>query len=185
MGAKISVDSATMMNKGLELIEAHHLFGLPSERIDILVHPQSVIHSLVEYTDGSMLAQLGSPDMRVPIAHTLAWPRRMRTDVERLDLLSVATLSFEAPDEQRFPALRLARQALEAGGAASIILNAANEVAVAAFLDGRIHFPAISALVEEALQAMSLPSPCSIADVIAIDVDTRSWTEQRILDRAA
>ena len=185
MGAKISVDSATMMNKGLELIEAHHLFGLPSNRIDILVHPQSVIHSLVEFTDGSVLAQLGSPDMRVPIAHTLAWPKRMKTDVQRLDLISVATLSFEAPDEQRFPALRLARQSLEAGGAASIILNAANEIAVSAFLRRRIHFPAIAALVEEALQQMTFAPPHDIADVIAIDRRAREWTEQRILDRAA
>ena len=185
MGAKISVDSATMMNKGLELIEAHHLFGFPSDRIAILVHPQSVIHSMVEFTDGSVLAQLGSPDMRVPIAHTLAWPKRMKTDVERLDQLSVGKLSFEAPDEQRFPALRLAREALEHGGAASIVLNAANEIAVAAFLARRIHFPAIASLVGEALEQMTFPAPHSIADVIAVDRRTRGWTEQRILDRAA
>lgn len=185
MGAKISVDSATMMNKGLELIEAHHLFDLPPEQIAILVHPQSVIHSMVEFADGSVLAQMGSPDMRVPIAHTLAWPQRMSTGVERLDLLAIGNLSFEAPDEQRFPALRLAREALGAGGAASIVLNATNEVAVAAFLDRRIHFPAIAALVEEALQHMTLAPPQSIADVIAADRETRLWTEQRILDRAA
>ncbi len=185
MGAKISVDSATMMNKGLELIEAHHLFGLPSERIDILVHPQSVIHSLVEYEDGSMLAQLGPSDMRVPIAHTLAWPERMATKVERLDLLAVARLDFEAPDEQRFPALRLARDALKQGGAAPIVLNAGNEIAVAAFLDRRIHFPDIARLVGTLLDTMNAPAPCSIADVIDLDRRARSLAGQRVLELAA
>ncbi|MFC7537636.1 1-deoxy-D-xylulose-5-phosphate reductoisomerase [Sphingomonas sp. GCM10030256] len=185
MGAKISVDSATMMNKGLELIEAHHLFGLRSERIDILVHPQSVIHSMVEYVDGSVLAQLGSPDMRVPIAHTLAWPKRMKTEVERLDLLSIGNLSFEAPDEQRFPALRLARQALEHDSAAPVVLNAANEIAVAAFLGRRIHFSAIADLVADALNAMNAAPPNTIADVLELDRRTRSWTSHRIADRAA
>jgi 1-deoxy-D-xylulose-5-phosphate reductoisomerase len=137
MGAKISVDSATMMNKGLELIEAHHLFGLPSGKIDILVHPQSVIHSMVEYVDGSVLAQLGSPDMRIPIAYALAYPERIPTPAQRLDLARIGSLTFEAPDVERFPALRLARQALEDGGAAPIVLNAANEEAVAAFLARR------------------------------------------------
>ena len=135
MGAKISIDSATMMNKGLELIEAHHLFGLPSERIDILVHPQSVIHSMVEYIDGSTIAQLGSADMRIPIAHALAWPDRIETQAEPLDLLKIANLSFEAPDEDRFPSLRLARAALERGGGEAIVLNAANEMAVELFLN--------------------------------------------------
>jgi len=153
MGAKISVDSATMMNKGLELIEAHHLFAMPEERIDILVHPQSVIHSLVEYVDGSVLAQLGSPDMRVPIAHALAWPDRMETPVARLDLAQIARLTFEPPDSQRFPALSLARHALKCGGAAPTILNAANEVAVAAFLAQRIGFLDIAATVERVLEA--------------------------------
>ncbi len=173
MGAKISVDSATMMNKGLELIEAHHLFGLPSQRIDILVHPQSVIHSLVEFADGSVLAQLGSPDMRVPIAHTLAWPERMDSPAERLDLGRIGSLTFEAPDPLRFPALRLARAALEAGGASAIVLNAANEVAVAAFLDGRIGFLAIAALVEQVLERSDASAPRSVADVIDIDASAR------------
>ena len=148
MGAKISVDSATMMNKGLELIEAHFLFGIPEERIDVLVHPQSVIHSLVEYVDGSVLAQLGTPDMRTPIAYALGWPARIATPAERLDLVKAATLTFEAPDPVRFPALRLARAALQSGGGAPTILSAANEVAVQAFLDRRIGFLDIHRLVE-------------------------------------
>jgi 1-deoxy-D-xylulose-5-phosphate reductoisomerase len=174
MGAKISVDSATMMNKGLELLEAHHLFGLPSERLAILVHPQSVIHSLVEFVDGSMLAQLGSPDMRVPIAHALAYPDRMETSARRLDLLEVATLSFEAPDPARFPALRLARAALEAGGGASVVLNAANEVAVEGYLAGRIHFSDICSLVERLLDTMPSPLPRSIPEVLELDRAARA-----------
>ena len=173
MGAKISVDSATLMNKGLELIEAHHLFGLPSERIDVLVHPQSVIHSLVEFVDGSVLAQLGAPDMRVPIGHALAWPDRMETKAQRLDLAAVARLDFEAPDLSRFPALRIARQALEAGGSAPTVLNAANEIAVASFLEGRTAFPAIAKLVEDAINRSNAPAPRSIEDVIEIDRRTR------------
>ena len=173
MGAKISVDSATMMNKGLELIEAHHLFAFPSERIDIVVHPESVIHSMVEYIDGSVLAQLGSPDMRIPIAHALAWPERMATPAARLDLIKHGKLTFEAPDSERFPALRLARSALEAGGAAPVVLNAANEEAVAAFLAGHIRFGDIAALVERALDQTSLPAPRLIADVIDIDRKAR------------
>jgi 1-deoxy-D-xylulose-5-phosphate reductoisomerase len=173
MGAKISVDSATMMNKGLELIEAHYLFGLPSERIDILVHPQSVVHSMVEFVDGSVLAQLGSADMRIPIAYALAWPERMATPAQRLDLAAIARLDFEAPDLDRFPALRLARDALEAGGAAPVVLNAANEVAVAGFLAGRIAFPEISRLVQEALMAADYGAPRSISDVREIDRVTR------------
>jgi 1-deoxy-D-xylulose-5-phosphate reductoisomerase len=174
MGAKISVDSATLMNKGLELIEAHFLFGLPSNRIDILVHPQSVIHSLVEFVDGSVLAQLGSPDMRIPIAYALAWPDRMATPAERLDLAAIGSLSFEDPDNQRFPALRLARQALEQGGAAPIVLNAANEVAVEAFLCGSIRFTGIADAVAEALEASRDDAPTSIAEVLEIDRSTRS-----------
>ncbi|MGZ2411376.1 1-deoxy-D-xylulose-5-phosphate reductoisomerase [Sphingomonas sp. F9_3S_D5_B_2] len=174
MGAKISVDSATLMNKGLELIEAHFLFGLPSRQIDILIHPQSVIHSLVEFIDGSVLAQLGSPDMRIPIAYALAWPERMETPAERLDLARVGSLAFEAPDIGRFPALRLAREALEAGGAAPIVLNAANEVAVEAFLGGAIRFTDIADTVGAALYESSNLPPASIADVLAIDRDTRS-----------
>src|SRR5689334_4026113 len=151
MGAKISVDSATLINKGLELIEAHYLFGLPSERIDILIHPQSVIHSMVEFVDASVLAQLGSPDMRIPIAYALAWPERLETPAQRLDLAAIARLDFEKPDTKRFPALRLAREALEEGAAAPIVLNAANEVAVASFLAGAIRFSDITSIVEEAL----------------------------------
>ena len=173
MGAKISVDSATLMNKGLELIEAHYLFGLPPERIDIIVHPQSVMHSLVEFVDGSILAQLGSPDMRIPIAYALAWPERIPTPAQRLDLAAASRLDFEAPDLARFPALRLARQALAAGGAAPIVLNAANEVAVARFLAGSIAFTDIAILVERALEDSSFAAPQSIADVLEIDRSTR------------
>jgi 1-deoxy-D-xylulose-5-phosphate reductoisomerase len=185
MGAKISVDSATMMNKGLELIEAHHLFGLPSERMNILVHPQSVVHSMVEYVDGSVLAQLGSPDMRIPIAHALAWPERMETPAEKLDLARIASLSFEAPDLERFPALRVARQAMEAGGASPIVLNAANEEAVAAFLDRRIGFLAIVQLVEEALSRMDAARPHSIAEVIDTDKRTRALANELMSELAA
>jgi 1-deoxy-D-xylulose-5-phosphate reductoisomerase len=174
MGAKISVDSATLMNKGLELIEAHYLFGLPSNRIDILIHPQSVIHSMVEFIDGSVLAQLGSPDMRIPIAYALAWPERIETPAQRLDLAAVARLDFEVPDLARFPALRLAREALEAGGAAPIVLNAANEVAVASFLAGEIRFPDIVRTVAEALERASFSAPGSIDDVVEIDRTTRT-----------
>jgi len=173
MGAKISVDSATMMNKGLELIEAHHLFGIPAKRIDILVHSQSVVHSLVEYVDGSMIAQLGSADMRIPIAYALAWPARMETPAERLDLVKAARLDFEKPDIVRFPALRLAREALAAGGSAPIVLNAANEIAVAAFLDRRIGFADIAVTVARALETIDAPAPRSITDVIDIDLEVR------------
>ena len=185
MGAKISVDSATMMNKGLELIEAHHLFNLPSERIDVLVHPQSVIHSMVEYVDGSVLAQLGSADMRIPIAFALAWPERMDTPAEKLDLARIGNLNFEAPDLEKFPSLTVARQAMEAGGAAPIILNAANEVAVAAFLDGRIGFLAIVDTVSEALARMDLTKPQSIAEVIDIDRQTRALANDLMSEMAA
>jgi 1-deoxy-D-xylulose-5-phosphate reductoisomerase len=180
MGAKISVDSATMMNKGLELIEARHLFGLPSERLDVVIHPQSVVHSLVEFVDGSVLAQLGAPDMRIPIAFALAWPDRMETPAQRLDLAAIAQLDFEKPDLDRFPALRLAREALEAGGAAPTVLNAANEVAVAAFLDGGIRFPEIAELVESALQTTSASAPASIEEVLDIDRSTRSSVDALI-----
>ena len=169
MGAKISIDSATMMNKGLELIEAHHLFGLPSERIDILVHPQSVIHSMVEYVDGSVIAQLGSPDMRIPIAHALAWPDRVTTRAETLDLVRIGTLSFEPPDDVRFPSLRLARAALKSGKGEAVVLNAANELAVAAFLDRRIAFGKIAQIVERAIEQTDAPAPRSIEEVIDID----------------
>jgi 1-deoxy-D-xylulose-5-phosphate reductoisomerase len=185
MGAKISVDSATLMNKGLELIEAHYLFGLPSERIDILVHPQSVIHSLVEFSDGSVLAQLGSPDMRIPIAYALAWPERMPTPAQRLDLAAIARLDFGEPDLERFPALRLSREALEAGGSAPAALNAANEVAVATFLDGKISFPDISKLVDMALQENESPAPRSIEDVFEIDRKVRTEVTAMIEVRCA
>ena len=178
MGAKISIDSATMMNKGLELIEAHHLFGLPSARIDILVHPQSVIHSMVEYVDGSTIAQLGSPDMRIPIAHCLAWPERIETRAEPLDLIKIASLTFEAPDETRFPSLRLARAALESGKGEAIVLNAANELAVAAFLDRRIAFGDIARIVEQAIDETEAAAPQSIAEVIAIDQSVRAYVGQ-------
>jgi 1-deoxy-D-xylulose-5-phosphate reductoisomerase len=173
MGAKISVDSATLMNKGLELIEAHYLFGLPSARIDILIHPQSVIHSMVEFVDRSVLAQLGSPDMRIPIAYALAWPERMETPAQPLDLATIARLDFEAPDLERFPALKLARQALEAGGAAPIVLNAANEIAVASFLAEEIRFADIVRVVEDLLIASKFDAPASIGDVLEIDGVTR------------
>ena len=185
MGAKISVDSATMMNKGLELIEAHHLFGLPSERIAILVHPQSVIHSMVEYVDGSVLAQMGSPDMRIPIAHTLAWPERIETPAEKLDLVRIGSLSFEEPDLDRFPALRVARAALEAGGAAPIVLNAANEEAVAAFLHRRIGFLDIVRTVEETMAGSVLTMPRTIADVIDVDRRTRTLANDLMSEMAA
>ena len=173
MGAKISVDSATMMNKGLELIEAHYLFGLPADRIDILIHPQSVVHSLVEFVDGSVLAQLGSPDMRIPIAYALAWPERIATPAQRLDLATVARLEFEAPDFSRFPALGLAREALLAGGSAPIVLNAANEAAVARFLASEIGFTDIARIVGQSLAEHDFAAPRSIVEVLEIDRLTR------------
>jgi len=173
MGPKISIDSATMMNKGLELIEAHHLFGLPAERIEILVHPQSVVHSLVAYVDGSVLAHLGSPDMRTPIAYALGWPRRMHAPAARLDLVKLGQLSFEAPDFTRFPSLRLAQEALRAGGTATTVLNAANEVAVQAFLDSAIGFGAIARTVETVLSTMSFTEADSLEAVAAADATAR------------
>jgi 1-deoxy-D-xylulose-5-phosphate reductoisomerase len=173
MGAKISVDSATMMNKGLELIEAHHLFAMPAQRLDVVIHPQSVIHSMVEYVDGSVLAQLGPADMRIPIAHTLAWPERMETPCQRLDLTAVGRLDFETPDLVRFPALKLAREAMVAGGAAPAVLNAANEVAVAAFLGREIAFGDIAAVVARVLDRYGPSAPASIADILAIDAEAR------------
>jgi 1-deoxy-D-xylulose-5-phosphate reductoisomerase len=182
MGAKISVDSATLMNKGLELIEAHHLFGLPSENIDIVVHPQSIVHSLVEFVDGSLLAQLGTADMRIPIAYALAWPERMATPAAKLDLLAAGRLDFEAPDLDRFPALRLAREALEAGGGAAIVLNAANEIAVELFLAGRSGFTDIPIMVERALDTIQAPAPSSIKDVIALDAEVRAQVRALALE---
>ncbi len=173
MGAKISVDSATMFNKGLELIEAYHLFPVGLNKLRIIVHPQSVVHSMVEYRDGSTLAQLGPSDMRVPIASALAWPRRMDTPMPPLDLAAIGELTFRAPDEQRFPATRLAREAAEAGGAAPAVLNAANEVAVAAFLAGQIGFTRIAAEVANVLDTYAAPAPASLSDVLAIDTEAR------------
>ncbi|OWK32701.1 1-deoxy-D-xylulose-5-phosphate reductoisomerase [Sphingomonas mucosissima] len=185
MGAKISVDSATMMNKGLELIEAYHLFPVRAAQIEIVVHRQSVIHSLVEYVDGSVLAQLGTPDMRTPIACALAWPDRMATPGERLDLVRIGRLDFEAPDEQRFPALRLAREALEAGGARPAILNAANEVAVEAFLKERIGYLEIAAIVADTLSRFDPAAPMSLDAVLDVDREARALAEERVKDRVA
>ena len=174
MGAKISVDSATMMNKGLEVIEAHHLFDLESERVEVVVHPQSVVHGLVYYKDGSVLAQLGSPDMRTPIANALGWPDRIAAPSPRLDLAQLARLTFEAPDPERFPALRLARAALVAGGGAPTVLNAANEVAVAAFLDSRIGFLDIADIVERCLEALADRSIGDLDDIRDTDDAARA-----------
>lgn len=190
MGAKISIDSATLFNKGLELIEASYLFGRPSLQIDIIIHPQSVVHSMVEYIDGSVLAQLGSPDMRTPIAYAMAWPERMEAPVERLDFAKTAKLEFEAPDEARFPALRLARTALETGGHAPNVMNAANEVAVEAFLAGRLPYLGIAQTVENTLDgfasAQSLSqSPASVAEVIATDTQARALARDYIARKKA
>lgn len=173
MGAKISVDSATLMNKGLELIEAYHLFQLPDERIDIVIHPQSIIHGLVTYCDGSVLAHLGSPDMRTPIAYALGWPGRTTAPTRRLDLAEIGRLTFEPPDPQRFPALRLAREALRRGGGSPTVLNAANEIAVHAFLDGRIGFLDIAATVERTLERISAVNLDSLEDVYNLDCTAR------------
>ena len=177
MGAKITIDSATLMNKGLELIEAHHLFALAPKQIDVLVHPQSIIHSLVEFCDGSLLAQLGSPDMRIPIAYCLAWPERIAGPAPRLDLARAASLTFEEPDLARFPALTLARQALETGGALPTVLNAANEVAVGEFLARRLNFAGIPALVEATLEAAVsrnwTSEPENVDEALSIDHNAR------------
>ncbi len=185
MGAKISIDSATMMNKGLELIEAARLFGLPETAIEVLVHPQSIIHGMVHYHDGSVLAQLGSPDMRIPIAHALAWPQRMATVSPRLDLAQVSRLDFAAPDLIRFPALRLAREALQAAGGAPTILNAANEIAVAAFLQRQIGFLDIVDVVDRVLQQLGTRPAELLEDVIALDETARRSARRFIPARAA
>jgi 1-deoxy-D-xylulose-5-phosphate reductoisomerase len=173
MGAKISVDSATMMNKGLELVEAHYLFGIPEQQIEVLVHPQSIVHSLVEYIDGSTLAQLGTPDMRTPIAYALAWPERIASPGARLDLVGAGSLTFEAPDAEKFPALRLAREALMVGQGATTILNAANEVAVEAFLADRIGFLDIERIVEETLNGVPVRPLKSLEHVRELDIEAR------------
>lgn len=178
MGAKISIDSATLMNKGLELIEARYLFDLPPKDCRIIVHPQSVIHSLVEYRDGSVLAQLGAPDMRIPIAHALAWPERMETPCERLNLAEIRHLDFEDPDPERFPAIAIARAAMEAGGARPAILNAANEEAVAAFLAKRIGFLDIVEIVARVLDGYAPNAPETLDDVFAVDAEARARAQQ-------
>ena len=176
MGRKISVDSATMMNKGLEIIEAHWLFGLPRERIDVVIHPESVVHSLVEYVDGSMLAQLGHPDMRTPIAQALAFPERIDAGVSALELARRGSLTFEALDRERFPCIDLAYRALSAGGTAPAILNAANEVAVAAFLDGQIRFTDIAPACAETLERVTARAVASLEDALAADAESRAMT---------
>jgi 1-deoxy-D-xylulose-5-phosphate reductoisomerase len=185
MGAKISVDSATMMNKGLELIEAARLFPVPEARIEVLVHPQSTVHGMVQYADGSLLAQLGTPDMRTPIAHCLAWPTRMAVTLPRLDLAALGRLEFYAPDPVRFPALRLAREALQAGAGAPTILNAANEMAVALFLDRRLGFLDIAAVVEETLSLLGAPAATGLDAVLALDDVARSEAGRIAARRAA
>jgi 1-deoxy-D-xylulose-5-phosphate reductoisomerase len=178
MGAKISIDSATMFNKGLELIEAARLFGLDESRIDVLVHPQSVIHGIVHYQDGSMLAQLGAPDMRIPIAHALAWPGRIKTHSPRLDLAALGQMTFFPPDPERFPALRLARAALRAGGGSPTILSAANEVAVEAFLARRLGFTGIAVLVEQVMDRLGTPGAESLDAVVELDATARRLASQ-------
>jgi 1-deoxy-D-xylulose-5-phosphate reductoisomerase len=177
MGRKISVDSATMMNKGLEVIEAYHLFPVRTDQIEVIIHPQSVIHSMVQYIDGSVLAQLGSPDMRTPIAYSLAWPERMNAPVDRLSLAEIGTLSFTEPDMARFPCLELAMNALKTGGAAPTILNAANEIAVEAFLAEKIRFIDISSVVSETLEISDMKAPQSISMVFDVDAEARRQAE--------
>jgi len=180
MGRKISVDSATMMNKGLEVIEACRLFGLGVDAVHVVVHPQSIVHSLVQYRDGSVLAQLGNPDMRTPIAHALAWPERIDSGVGPLDLFEVSRLDFRAPDEERFPCLRLAAEAAAADGAAPVWLNAANEVAVQAFLDRRIRFPAIAAIIESILAKCQSPAPGDLDAILELDREARAVTRENL-----
>ena len=177
MGPKVTIDSATLMNKGLELIEAHHLFSLAPDQLDVLIHPQSVVHCLVQTSDGSVLAQLSCPDMRTPISYSLAWPERMHVPTKRLDLAEIGALTFEAPDMAKFPALRLARETLAAGGSAGTVLNAANEIAVEAFLARRIGFLAIADIVEAILEGsvdLSAIAAGTVDDVFAIDSEARS-----------
>ena len=185
MGAKISVDSATMFNKGLELIEAAWLFPVPEARIEVLVHPQSTVHGLVQYTDGSVLAQLGTPDMRTPIAHALAWPARMAASVPPLDLIALGKLEFFAPDPVRFPALRLSREALRAGRGAPTILNAANEIAVGLFLEKRLRFLDIAAVVDETLSRLGAPEAADLPAIMAHDAAARSQAGLIAAKRAA
>ncbi len=185
MGAKISIDSATLMNKGLELIEAAQLFPVPHERLDVIVHPQSVVHSMVEYVDGSVLAQLGSPDMRIPIAYAMAWPDRVATPAARLDLAQIASLTFEAPDLLRFPCLALAWDAMRAGGSAPCILNAANEVAVAAFIAGQAGFLDIAAVVADTLATVQPGPVATLEEVLAVDETARAAARAHVARRRA
>ncbi len=185
MGRKISVDSATMMNKGLEVIEARWLFEFAPERIEVVIHPQSIVHSLVEYIDGSVIAQLSNPDMRVPIAYALGYPERIDSGARPLDLTIMKNLSFERPDEQRFPCLRLAYAALRAGGTAAAVLNAANEIAVEAFLGGRLPFTGIARIIAETLAAVPAAPADELASIIAADAQSRSWAAARVLAQAA
>lgn len=181
MGAKITIDSATLMNKGLELIEAHYLFHMPANKLDVLVHPESIIHSMVQYHDGSVLAQLGLPDMCTPISYAMAWPERMQVKRPRLDLAAIGKLTFELPDENKFPCLKLARQALAAGGGWPAILNAANEVAVQAFLEGRIAFTSIAQVVEEVLSHVTPSAPQTLADVEDLDSSARRMAGELVI----
>ena len=189
MGPKVTIDSATLMNKGLEVIEAYHLFNLKPDEIEVLVHPQSIVHGMVEFRDGSVIAHLGAHDMRIPIAHCLAWPDRIDGPAKRLDLAAIGSLTFEKPDLDRFPALGLAWQALRTGSGATTVLNAANEIAVSEFVSGRITFTGIAALVEATLDAASrrgvMREPGSIADAIAVDHDSRSLARDLLPEIAA
>ena len=181
MGQKISVDSATLMNKGLELIEACHLFSIAENFVTVVVHPQSIIHSMVQYVDGSTLAQMGNPDMCTPIAHALAWPKRIATEVPALDVFATAQLNFQAPDTVKFPALTLARQSMQAGGLAPTILNAANEIAVAAFLQHKIRFTEIAQVVEQTLQNIHNAQAKSIDIILQTDMIARQFAQQYIV----
>ena len=185
MGAKITIDSATLMNKGLEVIEARWLFDLPPERIEVLIHPQSIVHSLVEYVDGSMIAQLSNPDMRVPIAHALGFPERIESGARSLDLAALKSLSFERPDEARFPCLPLAYAALRAGGTAAAVLNAANEIAVEAFLAARLPFTAIARVIADTLSALPAQPAAGLGEVLEADDRARRFAASRVLAQAA
>ena len=180
MGAKITIDSATMMNKGLEVIEAHWLFSMPAEKIGVVVHPQSIIHSMVEYIDGCVMAQLGAPDMRAPIAYALSWPERCESGIQKLDLTKIGTLTFEEPDMERFPALRLAFEALKAGKTYPAVLNAANEIAVAAFLDKKIRFIEIAETVDKTMQAHEAYTPVELEDYLQADYWARNTAKKLI-----
>lgn len=183
MGRKISVDSATLMNKGLEVIEASWLFGVPADRIDVVIHPQSVIHSMVEFVDGSVIAQMGTPDMRVPLAYALAWPERIASGARRLDFANAGPLTFEAPDRRRFRCLDYAYESLKRGGAASVVLNAANEIAVQAFLDERLRFTEIALTIEQMLETYDPASPNSVGDVLHIDREARERASECVMEK--